>query len=54
VRRHRPATTKLGVPKICDLFSDPKEEWRFEESLKRYPPIAPGTPDPYRPPVTAR
>lgn len=23
---------------------------KFEESLKRYPPIAPGTPDPYRPP----
>jgi arylsulfatase len=22
----------------------------FEASLKRYPPIAPGTPDPYRPP----
>jgi arylsulfatase len=21
----------------------------FEESLKKYPPIAPGTPDPYRP-----
>jgi hypothetical protein len=26
----------------------------FEQSLKRYPPIAPGTPDPYRPPVTTR
>ncbi|HEX5872758.1 MAG TPA: arylsulfatase [Longimicrobium sp.] len=23
----------------------------FQESLKRYPPIAPGTPDPYRPPA---
>jgi arylsulfatase len=22
----------------------------FEQSLKKYPPIAPGTPDPYRPP----
>jgi hypothetical protein len=22
----------------------------FEKSLKKYPPIAPGTPDPYRPP----
>jgi arylsulfatase len=21
----------------------------FEESLKKYPPIPPGTPDPYRP-----
>ena len=60
--------TKLGVPKIFDLISDPKEEYgatltqnawvsgpimkivsEFEESLKRYPPIAPGTPDPYRP-----
>jgi len=65
--------TKLGVPKIFDLVSDPKEEFgatltpnawavgpmmkiveEFEASLKRYPPIAPGTPDPYRPPVTAR
>jgi arylsulfatase A-like enzyme len=60
---------KLGVPKIYDLISDPKEEYGatltpnawvggpmmtivagFEESLKRYPPIAPGTPDPYSPP----
>jgi arylsulfatase len=59
---------KLGVPKIYDLLSDPKEEYgmtltpnawvaglmmkivaEFEGSLKRYPPIAPGTPDPYRP-----
>lgn len=23
----------------------------FEQSLKKYPPIAPGTPDPYRPPA---
>jgi hypothetical protein len=23
----------------------------FELSLKKYPPIAPGTPDPYKPPV---
>jgi hypothetical protein len=22
----------------------------FEKSLKKFPPIAPGTPDPYRPP----
>jgi hypothetical protein len=22
----------------------------FEQSLKQFPPIAPGTPDPYRPP----
>jgi hypothetical protein len=61
--------TKLGVPKIFDLISDPKEEYgatltpnawvggpmmkivaEFEQSLKRYPPIAPGTPDPYTPP----
>jgi arylsulfatase len=26
----------------------------FEESLKRYPPIVPGTPDPYQPPATGR
>jgi arylsulfatase len=62
--------TKLAVPKIFDLLSDPKEEYGatltsnawvagpimqivadFEESVKRYPPIAPGTPDPYRPPA---
>jgi arylsulfatase A-like enzyme len=61
--------TKLGVPKIFDLISDPKEEYgatltpnawvggpmmkivaEFEQSLKRYPPIGPGTPDPYTPP----
>ena len=60
--------TKLGVPKIFDLLSDPKEEYgatltptawvggpmmkivaEFEASLKTYPPISPGTPDPYRP-----
>jgi hypothetical protein len=23
----------------------------FEESLKKYPPIPPGMPDPYRPPT---
>jgi hypothetical protein len=23
----------------------------FEKSLKKYPPIAPGTPDPYTPPA---
>lgn len=61
--------TKLGVPKIFDLISDPKERYgatltpnawvggpimrivaEFEQSLKEYPPIAPGTPDPYSPP----
>jgi arylsulfatase len=61
--------TQLGVPKIFDLLSDPKEEYgatltpnawvagpmmkivaEFEASLKRYPPIAPGTADPYQPP----
>jgi arylsulfatase len=26
----------------------------FEQSLKRYPPTVPGTPDPYRPPGAAR
>jgi arylsulfatase len=60
--------TKLGVPKIFDLYTDPKEEYpatltpngwvgepmmkivaEFEQSLKKYPPIAPGTADPYRP-----
>ena len=66
------APVKLGVPKIYDLLSDPKEEFGatltqngwvggpmmkivadFEASIKRYPPIAPGTPDPYRPPKAA-
>jgi arylsulfatase len=61
--------TKLGVPKVFDLITDPKEEYPaagmrsrwtatpamkivadFEQSLKKYPPIAPGTPDPYMPP----
>jgi hypothetical protein len=57
--------TKLGTPKAFDLITDPKEEYpatglrstwvaaptmRIEKSLKKYPPIAPGTPDPYRPP----
>jgi arylsulfatase len=23
----------------------------FEQSLKKYPPITPGTPDPYSPPI---
>jgi arylsulfatase A-like enzyme len=65
--------TKLGVPKVFDLISDPKEEFgatltpiawvggpmmkivaEFEQSLKRYPPIAPGTPDPYQPTATMR
>jgi arylsulfatase len=60
---------KIGVPKIYDLITDPKEEYPataspiswvvtpamkvvagFEQSLKKYPPIAPGTPDPYTPP----
>jgi arylsulfatase A-like enzyme len=60
---------KLGVPKVFDLITDPKEEYpatglrnswcagpamrivaEFEESLKKYPPIAPGAPDPYTPP----
>lgn len=60
--------TKMGVPKIFDLYSDPKEEFgatltanawvagpmmrilaEFEQSLKKDPPIAPGTPDPYVP-----
>jgi arylsulfatase len=60
---------KLGVPKLFDLITDPKEEYPqtglrnswvatpamkivadFEASLKKYPPIAPGTPDPYTPP----
>ena len=62
------AATKLGVPKIFDLLTDPKEEYpasltpnawvvrpmmkivtEFEKSLKQYPAIAPGTPDPYSP-----
>lgn len=61
--------TKLGVPKIFDLFTDPKEEYpatatenawvggpmmkivvEFEQSLKQYLLIPPGTPDPYMPP----
>jgi arylsulfatase len=50
---------KLGEPKAFDLITDPKEEYpatgirntaEFEQSLKKYPPIAPGTPDPYTPP----
>lgn len=60
---------RLGVPKLFDLITDPREEhpdvtmrnsWvaepamkivvEFERSLKRYPAILPGTPDPYRPP----
>ncbi|WP_035140458.1 arylsulfatase [Fischerella sp. PCC 9605] len=65
--------TKLGVPKIFNLFTDPKEEYpasatenawvarpimqivvEFEQSLKGYPPIAPGTPDPYTPPKSGQ
>jgi arylsulfatase len=60
---------KLGIPKVFDLITDPKEEYpqtalrnswnaapamkivvEFEQSLKQYPPIAPGTPDTYTPP----
>jgi arylsulfatase len=60
--------TKIGVPRIFDLITDPKEEYpatttrnswvvtparkvvaEFEQSLKKYPPIAPRTPDPYAP-----
>ena len=60
---------KLGVPKLFDLITDPREEhpdvtmrnsWvsepalkivvEIEQSLRRYPPITPGTPDPYTPP----
>jgi arylsulfatase len=26
----------------------------FEQSLKQYPPIAPGTPDPYTPPMASK
>jgi hypothetical protein len=63
---------KLGVPKIFDLYTDPKEEYpatatenawvghpmmkivaEFEASLKKYPPIQPGTLDPYTPPRAA-
>lgn len=59
---------KLGVPKIFNLYTDPKEEYpatltpngwvsipmmklvgEFENTLKKYPPIAPGTLDPYVP-----
>jgi len=29
---------------------DPSVVAEFEKSLKRYPPISPGTPDPYQPP----
>jgi arylsulfatase len=65
--------TELGVPKIFDLYTDPKEEYpgtltpnawvtgpmmkivaEFEASLKKYPPIAPGTLDPYRPASVTR
>jgi arylsulfatase len=61
--------TKLGVPQIFDLYTDPKEEYPatltpnawvgeymmkivgdFEKSLVKYPPIKPGTLDPYQPP----
>jgi arylsulfatase len=61
--------TKLGVPKLFNLITDPKEEYpqlairstwvaepmmkiivELEASLKEYPPIQAGTPDPYTPP----
>jgi arylsulfatase A-like enzyme len=60
---------RLGVPKLFDLITDPREEhpgltlrssWvseptmkivvEFEQTLRRYPPIPPGTPDPFTPP----
>jgi arylsulfatase len=57
---------KLGIPFIVNLYTDPREEkptvdtWvatpmlkvvgAFEESVKRYPLIPMGTPDPYAPP----
>lgn len=66
------APVKLGVPKVFNLISDPKEEYaqlsaqnswvsiptmkllqKHEQSLINYPPIKPGTPDPYTPPVSA-
>lgn len=65
--------TKLGVPKIFDLYTDPKEEYpatltsygwvsmpmmkviaEFEQSLKKYSPITPGTPDPYNPSISVK
>jgi arylsulfatase len=57
---------KLGIPFIINLYTDPREEkptadtWvitpmlkmvgAFEESVKKHPLIAMGTPDPYTPP----
>ena len=57
---------KLSVPKLFDLIKEEYPEpairntWvaepmtkiiaEFEASLKKYPPIQPGTPDPYTPP----
>ena len=60
---------KLGVPKLFDLITDPREEYpdagvrntwvtepalkivmQMERTLKQYPPIALGTPDPYTSP----
>jgi len=59
---------RLGVPKLFNLISDPREEYPqgtventwvsgparaliadFQRSVKEYPLIPPGTPDPYRP-----
>jgi arylsulfatase len=58
---------KNPVPTIYNLFTDPREEkptadsWvvysmlkmvgAFEESVKKYPLIPMGTPDPYTPPA---
>lgn len=57
------------VPVMYDLFADPREEkpemsWaigpiyevvaEFEDSVKKYPLIPIGTPDPYQPPVQSR
>lgn len=59
-------SVKNPVPVLYNLFTDPREEkptvdtWviypmlkivgAFEGSVKRYPPIPMGTPDPYEPP----
>jgi arylsulfatase len=61
---------KNPVPTIYNLYTDPREEkptaetWvvgpilkivaAFEESVKRYPLIPMGTPDPYQPPSSSR
>jgi len=33
-----------------ERWSGNEDRAEFEQSLKKYPPIAPGTPDPYTPP----